>query len=257
MIILKKYLGQNFLKNKKIIKKIIKYIKPKKKELFIEIGCGTGQLTKEILKYNRNIIAIEIDKDIIKKINNNIINKIKLLNINILYLNLKKYFKKFKKKIRIFGNIPYNISRKLIIKFIKNIKYIKNIFILVQKEFAQCLISKKNTKKYCKISILIQTYYKIKIIYQINKKNFFPKPKVNSTLIMLKPKKKNKVNFIILNHIINNCFIKKNRKLYNNIKNIININKIKNFKININKRIRNISVKKFNYLTKIYKYIKK
>ncbi len=257
MINKKKNLGQNFLKNKKIIIKIIKYINPNKKDIFIEIGCGTGQLTKEIIKYNDNIIATEIDLNLIKKIKKYIIKKIKILNKNILYLNFKKIFKNKEKKIRIFGNIPYYISRKLIIKFIKNIKYIKDIFILIQKEFANCLIAKKNDKKYCKISILLQTYFNIKILYQVNKKYFFPKPKVDSTFIKLKPKKNNKIKFKILNHIINNCFIKKNRKLYNNIKNLIDIKKIKNFKIDINKRVRNISVKKFNYITKIYKYIKK
>ncbi len=258
MINPKKYLGQVFLKKTKIIKQIINYIKPKSKEILLEIGCGTGQLTKEIIKYNNNIIVTEIDKELIKQIKNNIIKKIKLLNINILLLNFKKIYKKKKNKIRIFGNIPYYISRKLIIKFIKNIKYIKNIIILVQKEFAQCLISKKNQKKYCKISILAQTYYNIKILLEINKNNFFPIPKINSILIKLNPKKDIKINFNILNHILNNCFIKKNRKLHNNIKNLINIKKLQHYdKFNLHERVNKISVKKFNKLTKIYKYIKK
>ncbi len=253
---LKKKLGQIFLKNNKIIKKIINFIKPKKKEKFLEIGCGTGQLTKEIIKYNNNIISTEIDINLIKKISKNIIKKIKILNINILYLNFKKIYKK--KKIRIFGNIPYYISRKLIIKFIKNRKYIKNIIILVQREFAKCLISKKNKKKYCKISILAQTFFNIKILFKIKKNNFFPIPKVDSILIKLIPKKNNKIKFNIINHILNNCFIKKNRKLYNNIKNLFNIKKLKYLNIiNINKRVKKISVKEFNKLTHIYKYIKK
>ncbi len=258
MIILKKNLGQNFLINNNILKNIIKKIKPKKKQIFVEIGCGTGQLTKKIIKYTNNIIALDIDSNLIKLIKKKIKKKIIILKKNILNFNFKKLFIKKNKKIRIFGNIPYYITRKIILKLINNIKYIKNIFILVQKEFGKCLISKPGKKKYCKISALTKIYFKIKIIKEINKKNFYPKPKINSVLIKLIPNSKyKKINFNILNHILNNCFIKKNRKLKNNIKNIININKLKKFNINKNQRINKLKIKTFYKLTILYKKLKK
>ncbi len=254
MIIYKKYLGQNFLINKKILYKISKIIKPKKKHFLLEIGSGIGNLTKKILKYSKNIIAIEIDKYLIKKTPKKIKKKIKILNKNILKINFKKISKK---KLRIYGNIPYYITSKILFKLLNNIKYIKDIHLMVQQELAISLISKPKDKKYCKLSVIFQIYFKIKIIKNINKNNFFPKPKINSSLIKLIPKKKfKKKKFKILNHILNNCFKRKNKKLYNNIKNLVYIKKLKIFKIK-NKRINKLNINNFIKIYKIFKYIKK
>ncbi len=257
MIIFKKYLGQNFLINKKIVKQIINLIKPYKNKLILEIGCGTGLITKYLIKYNILILAVEIDIDLINKIKKNIINKIIIINDNFLNINLYKIYKLYNKKITIIGNIPYYITRKIIIKLINNFKYIKKIFILVQKEFGEMLLSNPGNKKYCKTTVLTNMYYKIKILIYINKINFFPKPKINSVFLKLTPKKTN-INLKILIHILNNCFIKKNKKLYNNIKNIIDINKLNKINIlDINTRINKISIINFYNLTKIFNKIKK
>ncbi len=255
MIKYKKNLGQNFLINNKILNKISKIIKPKKKHNLLEIGSGYCNLTKKILKFNKNIIAIEIDKYLIKKIPYKIKKKIKIINKNILKINFKKINKI---NIRIYGNIPYYISKKILFKLLKNNKYIKDIHLLIQKELAISLISKPNNKKYNKLSVLFQIYFEIKIIIKnISKKYFIPKPKVNSSLIKLTPKKKYVKNkFKIIKHILNNCFYRKNKKLFNNIKNIININKLKSLKIK-NERINKINIKNFIKLSNIFNKIKK
>ncbi len=254
-----KKLGQIFLNNKIILKKIINKINPNKKQIFIEIGCGTGQLTQQIIKYTNNIIATEIDINLIKKINYKIKKKIKILNINILKFNYYKTFIKYKKKIRIFGNIPYYISSKLIYKFIFNYKYIKDIHILVQKEFYECLIAKSNNKKYCKLSILINLYFKIIKLINIKKKYFSPKPKIDSVLIKLQPiknKYKNiKLKYLI--HIINISLIRKNKKIKNNIKQFLDNKLLKQININPNTRAKHLSINNFIDLYKLINKHKK
>ncbi len=253
MLKIKNSLGQIFLKNKKIIKKIVNFIKPKKKDILIEIGYGNGEISNKIIKYNKNLTSLEIDKFLIKK-NKKKNTKIKIININVLKFNFLNFFKKKKKKIRIFGNIPYYISKKLFFIFIKNFKIIKDIHIMIQKEFFNLLISKKGDKKYNKISILVKYFYNIKILINIKKKFFYPKPKVNSVFIMLKPRKKKYklINIKHFIHILNISFKRKKKKTINNLKNILNKKIIKKNNINLNERPNKISIKNFCKITNLY-----
>lgn len=244
-----KDIGQNFLINKKIIKKIIYFIKPKKKDIFLEIGCGKGILTKKLYKYNKNITAIDIDENLIK-ICKKKKTKIKFINIDILKFNFNIY----KKKIRIIGNIPYYISHKIIYKLIKNYKIIYDIYILLQKELANNLLL--NNKNYSKTTIILNILFKIKKILKIKNYNFIPKPKVESVLIKLKSNNNinNIKNIKLCIHILNNIFNKKNKKIYNNLKKFININEFKNININPNIRINKINIQQYckiiNYIIK-------
>ncbi len=253
MFKIKNNLGQNFLKNKKKIKKIINFIKPKKKDVLLEIGYGNGELSKKIIKFNKNLTSLEIDKYLIKK-NKKKNNKINIINIDVLKFNLLNFFKKKNKKIRIFGNIPYYISNKIFQIFIKNFQIIKNIYIMIQKEFSDSLISNKGDKKYNKLSILIKYMYKIKILMKVKNKNFKPKPKINSVFLKLKPKKKKYklLNFNHFRHILNNAFKRKNKKLINNIKNILNKKIKKKINIFLNKRPNKLSIKNFCKISNIY-----
>ncbi len=246
-----KDIGQNFLINKNIIKKIINIVKPKKKQTFLEIGCGTGLLTKELYKYTKKIIAIDIDNKLIKFC------KKKYKNIKFIKKDILKFnFLNYKKKLRIIGNIPYYISHKIIYKLIKNYKFINDIHILVQKEFANNLIQKIKNKKYSKTTLIINSLFKIKKIMNIKNYFFKPKPKIESTLIkLISNKNKNNIkdiNFFI--HITNNIFYKKNRKIYNNLKNFINIKELIKHNINPNNRLNKINIKKYynivNYIIK-------
>ncbi len=252
MIIYKKKLGQNFLKNKFFIKKIIKIINPKKNQIFIEIGSGTGNLTKEIIKYTNNITALEIDEKLIKIFTKKIKKKIKLINIDVLKFDFLNFFKKKRKKIRIFGNIPYYISNKIIHKFIKYKNIIYDINIVTQKEFSESLIYKKKKRK--KISILLKLFYNFKKFFNIENKNFFPKPKINSTFINLTPN--NNLNIYKINKIenfkkiLNISFNQQRKKIKNNLKPLINYKKLKKIGINIDLRPNELGIKKYCILTK-------
>ncbi len=254
MIKLQKSLGQNLLINKQIIKNIISIVKPKNNHYFMEVGSGTGLLTKNIYKFTKNLITVEIDPlliNILKKNTN--IKKNNIINNDILKLNFNKIFKK-KKKIRIIGNIPYYISKKIIFKCIRYHNLIKDIHITVQKEFAQSL---KQKNKYNKISLLTKLFFDVNFIFEIDKKNFYPQPQVTSQFISLIPNKNinkcKKKNIKKIKHIINIILMRNNKKIKNNITNILKKKELINLNINPNKRANKLS---FNEYIKIINYIK-
>ena len=190
----KKRLGQNFLINKDIIKKIADIGIINKDTNIIEIGPGSGSLTEELLKRNpKQILAIEFDKDLsnyLEKIKNNYQN----FNYEIsdaLTFDEKKIFKK---NSIIFGNLPYNISLKLLIKWIYSDPwppFYDQMILMFQKEVAERIVATSNNKKYGRISILTDARLDVKFHFNISKKEFNPEPKVDSTVLSFTPKKNN------------------------------------------------------------------
>ena len=189
----KKSMGQNFLKDQNIIKKIIKIGNIDTDKKIIEIGAGYGSLTNNILMKNpKKIYAIEKDK----KISFFLKEKFKdFSNINIINEDIFKIIEKnnFGNNIIVFGNLPYNISTKILISLIMIKKWppwYDHLILMFQKEVADRIIAKEKTKQFGRLSIIANWRLEIKKHFDISKNCFFPKPKVNSTLISLKPKKK-------------------------------------------------------------------
>ena len=188
----KKKLGQNFLINKDIIKKIADIGSINKNSNVIEIGPGSGSLTEELLKRNpKEIFAIELDKDLI-----NHLNKIKnnYNNFNYEISNALTFDEKnvFKKNSIIFGNLPYNISLKLLIKWIYSDPwppFYDQMILMFQKEVAERIIATPNHKKYGRISILTNARLDVKFHFNISKTEFNPEPKVESSVLSFTPKK--------------------------------------------------------------------
>ena len=244
----KKSLGQNFLVDQNIKNKIIKFINIKKNDIIIEIGAGEGSISKEISNLSKKSYFIEIDKCFIQELSNVINNKKSTIhNDNILKFNIKDIIKKHK-KIRIIGNLPYNISTKIIMFLTNFLKNIKDLHFLVQKEIAEKIL--KNKCKNNKISIKLEYFFKTEKIYDIKPHSFNPKPKIMSSFIKLTPKKnKNEINDIkLFDELLNKIFNNKGKKTKNLFKNI-NDKLIKNENITS----KNISLKD---ILEIYKEIK-
>ena len=169
----KKKLGQNFLTNKEIIKKIAEIGNINKNTNIIEIGPGSGNLTEELIKKNpKKIYAIEFDKDL-----TNFLEEIKnsYKNFNYTISDALTFDEKsiFKNNSIIFGNLPYNISLKLLIKWIYSDPwppFYNQMILMFQKEVADRIIAKSNTKKYGRISILTDARLNVKFHFNISKK---------------------------------------------------------------------------------------
>ncbi len=230
----KKSLGQNFLIDKNIIKKILKMVEIKNKNV-IEIGPGSGALTDEIIKKQpKNLILIEKDNVLVEglKLKYYGNKKIDIINCDILKFDLESLLNK---NYIIFGNLPYNISSQIIVKLIKlNWPPIfKSLVLMFQKELGEKIIGKFSSSNYGRLSIL--SNYRLNIVdkFLVSPNSFFPKPKVNSLVIHFKPK--NKIIYKIKNigsleKVTNVLFSNKRKMINKSIKKIICSEKLKNIK---------------------------
>ena len=189
MIKAKKSLGQNFLTDQKIIDKIIDIVEIKDKSI-LEIGPGTGNLTKNILKKKpKKLIVIEKDYDLAEMLEHNLDDNIKIINDDVLKIDENSLDTEI---LTVFGNLPYNISTEILCNWILNIKntnfWFDNLVLMFQKEVADRIIAKFNTKNYGRLSILSNWKLEIEKISDVHPSSFFPKPKVDSSVLLLKPK---------------------------------------------------------------------
>ena len=187
----KKSLGQNFLIDQNVLNKIVDTGKVGRKDLVIEVGPGSGSLTNKILeKKPKNLIVIEKDIQLSNFLLKKFKEKIKVINEDMMKISYQNF--KGENHI-IFGNLPYNISTQILAKWIKikNIDiFCKKFVLMFQKEVADRIIAKTNTKNYGRLSILSNWRMKIDKIFDIEPESFNPAPKVRSTLLVLIPKNK-------------------------------------------------------------------
>ena len=228
----KKSLGQNFLIDKNIIRKIINLVKLEKKNI-IEIGAGHGALTDEILKKKPNLLNI-IEKDIFLykklKMKYSNIKNVKIYNDDILDFNLESLVKK---NSIIIGNLPYNISSQILVKILRFKKWppnFENLIFMFQKELGEKILGIYPSANYGRISIL--SNYRLKFLskFLVSKNCFFPKPKVTSMVILFKPKLKKLYsieNILNLEKITNIFFSNKRKMIKKTIKKILNEQDIK------------------------------
>ena len=189
MIQAKKSLGQNFLIDNNLLEKITNITKIENKTI-LEVGPGTGNLTSFILKKNpRKVVLIEKDNDLSKILEKNFKDQVKIINEDILNLDETLLFKD---KVTVFGNLPYNISTEILSKWIINLKdsfWFDCLILMFQKEVAERIIAKFNTSKYGRLSIISNWKLNVKKICDVNPKSFYPRPKVDSSLLFFSPKK--------------------------------------------------------------------
>ncbi len=231
MKFLKKSLGQHFLVDQNIIKKIINSVEVENRHI-VEIGPGDGALTEEILnKKPKSLIVIEKDSSFASKLKLKFFNKrIEIINDDILKFDLEK---KIKKKSIIFGNLPYNISSQILVKLLKFKTWPPNftdLVLMFQKELSDKITGKYLSAYYGRLYILLN--YRMKIIkkFLVSKNCFFPKPKITSQIIHLCPKNFEKFSIKNLNNLekVTNILFSNKRKMINkNIKKILNEKEIK------------------------------
>ena len=245
---MKKSLGQNFIKDINIIKKIVKLSGVNKNNTVIEIGAGSGSLTKELASSSKKVIAYEIDeslKDILRE------NLKDYINIEVIYEDFLKTNLKIKDKdIYVISNLPYYITTPIIVKLIKSNIDIKKIVIMVQKEVGKRFNAIPNTKDYSSITVFLNYYYNIRKLMDVNRNSFIPKPNVDSVVLEL-TRNDNKLktnNEEIFFKLIKDSFQFKRKTLKNNLKNynLKIIEEVLNkYNFNLNVRAEQLSLEVF------------
>ena len=219
MIKPKKSLGQNFLIDNNIINKIIKLANINNNNI-IEIGPGTGNLTKKIIEQNpKSLILIEKDQKLsnhlARELNKN--KNLKIYNEDILKFKLED---KVQRNSIILGNLPYNISSQILVKLIKFKKWLpkyKKLILMFQKEVADKILANHTTAYFGRLTILTGARLKITSHFNVSPNCFYPIPKVKSTVLVFEPflNKDFNVNDIANLEKISHIFFSRKRKMIN------------------------------------------
>ncbi len=261
MIKAKKSLGQNFLVDQNIINKIINIVDIKDKNI-LEIGPGTGSLTLEILKKKpKKIILIEKDEKLINLLKNRLNKDIEFINKDVLKVDENNLNNQI---LTVFGNLPYNISTEILSKWILNINpkkvWFSCLVLMFQKEVADRIISKFNTRDYGRLTILANWRLNIKKIMDIKPNSFQPKPKVESTVLFFEPKKnftkfKNAKNLEKITRIF---FMHRRKMIKKPFKQLFNDNEniASELGIDLNLRPQNLDFNAYYELTKKYEFLR-
>ena len=256
----KKSLGQNFLVDKNVLSKIISASKININDEILEVGPGTGNLTELIISEKpKKIYVIEKDENLANILQKNYFNKIDVVKQDILKIPIDFYSRK---KFLILGNLPYNISTKILSNWcLNNELSVSKMILMFQKEVAERIIADVNSKNYSRITILSKWKFDIRKVTDVKPNSFFPKPKVHSTVLEFTPKKKiHKIEDPKNLEKITKVFFSQRRKMIKKPINILFKNlrfDFKKFNINPSDRPQNLNVEKYLKIVSEYENLRR
>lgn len=239
----KKKLGQCFLSDSNISRKIIELSNPSKDIVAIEVGPGLGAITKYMLEGYKKVIAYEIDNDVVEKLLTATKDKgeLDLRMMDILKADLS-YLNDLEEEVVSISNLPYYITSPIIAKFLDEAPKIKRMYFMVQKEMAERLSAKVSTKDYNAFSIMVQYYADVKIVLNVPRTCFTPSPNVDSAVIEIKRiyRLYKPQNEELFKKVVLQSFKERRKTLVNNLSSTINKDKLKNIfdELGLNENIR-------------------
>ena len=225
-----KGLGQNFLVDDNALQDIANGANIQENDLVIEIGPGLGSLTKLLLDKARKVICVELDKNMLKLLNDRFIayNNFEIINNDILKVDLNKLIKEEKEKdsaiqnVRVVANLPYYITTPIIMKLIENDLDIQSITVMIQKEVADRLIAIPGEKETGAITYAVYYYAIAEAILEVPKESFIPEPEVTSKVIKLNIRKEPPIEVQdkeLMFKIIKSAFMQRRKTLINALNN--------------------------------------
>jgi len=264
--LLKKYrlrpsrgLGQNFLVDKKVIKKIIEVADLRPEDIVLEIGPGLGVLTQELVKKAKKVIAVEKDPNLVGILNN----ELRITNVKNVKIIQGDILKTLDSKLptpnpyKVIANLPFYLTAPVIRKFLEADSRPKLMVLIIQKEVAQRICAKPS--KMNLLAVSVQFYADPKIISYIYKKSFWPQPKVDSTIIKITiDNKQPAISRDLFFKIVKAGFSQPRKQLINNLSKKLKVDKIKTeawlYKNNIRpvQRAETLSIKEWIKLTKTF-----
>lgn len=246
MYTLKKSLGQHFLKDENICRKIVEQLQKNSFSQLLEVGPGGGALTKYLLQIqNINFKAVELDDEKV----NYLISEYPDLNSKIIHQNFLDIDIPFEGAFTVIGNFPYNISSQILFKVLEWKNNVECVVGMFQKEVAQRVAAKEGNKVYGVISVLVQAFYNVEYLFDVSEQSFQPPPKVKSGVIRLLPNKetpdmRNEKDFFIL---VKTAFNQRRKTLRNAVRNLFETETLEDDIFD--KRAEQLSVKQFAALT--------
>jgi len=242
----RKRFGQNFLVDDQIINRIISTINPKNNEIIVEIGPGKGALTLPILEHLDHLNVIEIDRDLVSLLNSVQQDKLTIFEADALQFD----FNQFPQKIRVIGNLPYNISSPLLFHLLDFREQIIDMTFMLQKEVVDRIVATHGNKTYGRLSVMMQAFFEVESMFVVPKESFEPQPKIESAILYLKTRTEPLVkNLKPLEEIVKVAFSQRRKTLKNCLKSIINQSQTE---IDLSQRAEMLSIENFITLMNDY-----
>jgi len=246
MYTLKKSLGQHFLKDENICRKIVGVLQQNSFSQLLEVGPGGGALTKYLVKLeNIDFKAVELDEEKVVYL----LHTFPQLKDKIIHQSLLDIEQPFQGKFTVVGNFPYNISSQILFKILEWKEDVECMIGMFQKEVAQRIAAKEGSKTYGVLSVLVQAFFKVEYLFEVNENSFFPPPKVKSAVIRLLHKTegplfKSEKDFFLL---VKTAFNQRRKTLRNAVRDLFN-DEVLPDEI-FNKRAEQLTVREFAELT--------
>ncbi len=217
----KKSFGQNFLIDQNYINKIICALYPQKSETIIEIGAGRGALTEKLVESGANVIAIELERNMISVLREKFTDfeNFQLLEQDALQTDFHELIKTKGEKVKLVANLPYNISTAILQKLIEQRDCFSEMILMFQREVVSRITAKVGNSERGFLSVLTEAYLESEKLFDVSPNAFRPAPKVWSAIVRLLPKESGIENEDLFREIISVCFVQKRKTILNNLKN--------------------------------------
>ncbi len=246
----KKSLGQNFLKDENVAHKIISSLHLTGEDKVLEIGPGTGVLTKYIVGNAVKVIAVEIDNNLAHQLRDQFsdLAGFTLLHRDVLKISFPEIFDRVN-DWRVVANLPYHITSPVLFKLFENRFSFRDATFMVQKEVAQRIVAAPGSKTYGILSVFSQFYADVKILFDVSKNVFYPVPEVDSAVVYFKFRKEQQLNETeeaLFRKVVKGVFAQRRKMLRNSLKSIQDLNiDVSRLNVNLKERPEQLTVENF------------
>jgi len=251
----KKRFGQHFLHDHHVIQKLIYEINPNPSDLMVEIGPGLGALTFPLLEKIDQLHVVEIDRDVIKHLEQRSNPKLLIHSVDALKYNFNELTEDNDKPLRVVGNLPYNISTPLIFHLLEPLSNtnqqqstITDMHFMLQNEVVERITAKPGNKSFGRLSVMVQYYCETEYLFFVGPESFNPPPKVDSAILRLTPWAERPYQAIDdkqLSKLVAQAFSMRRKTLRNNLKKIISAEQIESLDIDPSHRAETLGVEDF------------
>jgi len=251
----RKSLGQNFLQDANIISKIVGGLNIQASDIVLEIGPGRGALTERLLPLAEKLHLVEFDRDLILFWQERSEPNLEVHAGDILKFDLAQIVSTTETKIKVIGNLPYNISSPVIFHLMQYADQVDSQVLMLQKEVVERMASQPGSKQFGRLSVMLQQRYEIEMLFKVPPTAFYPPPKVDSAIVRLTPM--SKIEHPVANHadfekLVKLAFSMRRKTLRNNLKSILSSQQIESIGVDPGARAETLAVSEFVALSNVF-----
>jgi 16S rRNA (adenine1518-N6/adenine1519-N6)-dimethyltransferase len=215
----KKSLGQNFLRDENVARNIIDSLHLRADDVVVEIGPGQGALTKYLAPKCSRLIAVELDERAIPLLRETFAQSVELIQADVLTISLGTLLTTRGKRLRVVGNIPYNITSEILFWLFEQHAFVEDATLMVQLEVARRFVARTETKDYGILSVLLEYYAEPDFLFKVSRNSFFPKPEVDSAIVQLRFRENlRECDRELLTSVVRSTFGKRRKTLRNGLR---------------------------------------